>query len=140
MTPEGKVKAQVSKRLKPIAHLWSFMPVQMGLGKAVLDYLLCIGGKFVAIETKAKGKKLTTRQEHTKAELEAAGAAVFIVDDNASLARAIDYIQRISNAVQKPNTSSREPQTMEETSPRLSSPVGTISEGSAISTASKVEK
>ena len=96
-TPEGKVKAQVRKGLRPIARLWSFMPVQMGLGSAALDYLICINGRFVAIETKAKGKKLTTRQEHTKAEMEAAGAKVFVVDDAESLATAISYIQQVAN-------------------------------------------
>lgn len=94
MTPEGRVKNSVNKRLKPIIRLWKFMPVQTGMGKAALDYLLCVNGHFIAIETKAKGKKLTSRQEHTKAELEAAGAAVFVVDDKDSLERAIDYIAR----------------------------------------------
>jgi hypothetical protein len=93
MTPEGKVKHEVKKQLRPIAYLWDFMPVQNGMGKPALDFLLCVNGHFIAIETKAKGKKLTTRQEHTKAEMEAAGAKVFVVDDDASLRVALDYIQ-----------------------------------------------
>jgi hypothetical protein len=97
MTPEGKVKHKVNKELGLVAHLWSFMPVQMGLGKAALDYLLCVRGRFIAIETKAKGKKLTTRQLHTKAEMEAAGAVVFIVDDETSLAVAVAYIYNIAS-------------------------------------------
>ena len=92
MTPEGKVKAQVKKGLRPIARLWEFMPVQNGMGKPALDFLICVNGHFIAIETKAKGKKLTTRQEHTKAELEAAGAKVFVVDDDASCTVAVEYI------------------------------------------------
>ncbi len=92
-TPESKVKAQVNKGLRPIARLWSFMPVQMGLGRPALDFLLCVNGHFVAIETKAKGKKLTTRQEHTKAEMEAAGATVFVVDDIESFQIAVAFIQ-----------------------------------------------
>jgi len=96
-TPEGKVKAQVRKGLRPIARLWEFMPVQNGMGKAALDFLLCVNGHFIAIETKAKGKKLTTRQEHTKAEMEAAGAKVFVVDDADSFLIAVAYIQNCAN-------------------------------------------
>lgn len=91
-TPEGRVKRNVNNALKPLAHLWKFMPVQTGYGVPALDYLLCVRGRFIAIETKAKGKKLTTRQLQTKAELEAAGAKVFVVDDNESLEEAITWI------------------------------------------------
>lgn len=91
-TPEGKVKRHVNNALRPIAHLWKFMPVQTGYGIPALDYLLCVNGRFIAIETKAKGKKLTTRQLQTKAELEAAGAKVFVVDDAESLTTAIEWI------------------------------------------------
>jgi hypothetical protein len=97
-TPEAKVKVQVRKGLKPIARLWQFQPVQNGMGKPALDFLLCVNGRMVAIETKAKGKKMTTRQEHTRAEMEAAGATVFVVDDAESLTAAVKYIQEISNA------------------------------------------
>ena len=96
MTPEGKVKHEVNKQLKKIARLWKFMPVQSGRGRPALDYLLCINGYFVSVETKAPGKKLTSRQEHTKAELEAAGAKVFIVDGRESLSAAIDYIMDLA--------------------------------------------
>jgi hypothetical protein len=96
-TPEGKVKNNVNKRLKPIAHLWKFMPVQTGYGIPALDYLLCVNGRFIAIETKAKGKKLTTRQLQTVAELEAAGAKVFVVDDATSLEQAVNWILAYAN-------------------------------------------
>lgn len=99
MTPEGKIKAQLKRQflLDPIkAHLWSFMPVQNGMGKPALDFLLCVNGHFIAIETKAPGKKLTQRQEHTKAEMEAAGARVFVVDDHESLQCAVWYIQQVA--------------------------------------------
>ena len=97
-TPEGKVKAHVNMALKPIAHLWKFMPVQTGYGVPALDYLLCIRGRFVAIEAKAKGKKLTTRQQQTKTELEAAGAKVFIVDSKESLNEAVEWILIYANS------------------------------------------
>ncbi len=89
MTPEGKVKAKVNKAVQEIRRLWKFMPVQMGMGIPGLDFFFCCGGYFIAIETKTKGKKLTPRQEQTKAAIEAAGGLVFVVDDEASLNVAI---------------------------------------------------
>ena len=44
-------------------------------------------------ETKAKGKKLTPRQEQTKADIEAAGGLVLVVDDFASMALAMAIIE-----------------------------------------------
>lgn len=86
MTPEGRVKSMVKKALDGLdADCWRFMPVQTGYGTVALDYLLCIKGKFVVIETKAPGKKLTPLQEGTKAAMEAAGALVFVVWDERSL-------------------------------------------------------
>lgn len=93
MTPEGRVKARVNKALKALgADVWRFMPVQSGYGTAALDYLLCIRGRFVAIETKAPGNKLTPMQEGTKAQMEAAGGIVLVVSDDSSLAIAMKII------------------------------------------------
>lgn len=98
MTPEGRVKAKVNKALAPFVEskvIWKFMPVQMGMGLPALDYLLCVKGAFVAIETKVPGKKPTARQEHTIAQLRAAGAQVFVVDDDVSLAEAMVEIRKL---------------------------------------------
>lgn len=93
MTPEGKVKAKVNEALKPFGpNLWKFMPVQTGYGIPGLDYLLCVKGHFVAIETKVKGKHLTARQYETKQRIESAGGKVFVVDDLPSLDIAIGYL------------------------------------------------
>lgn len=93
MTPEGRVKAKVTKALKSLGEdCWRFMPVQSGYGVPALDYLLCIRGRFVAIETKAPGKKLTAQQESTKALMEAAGGIVLVVWDEDSLAIAMKII------------------------------------------------
>lgn len=93
MTPEGRVKAKVTKALKLMGKdCWRFMPVQSGYGSAALDYLLCIKGRFVAIETKAPGNKLTPMQEGTKAAIEAAGGIVLVVWDEDSLAIAMKII------------------------------------------------
>lgn len=92
-TPEGRVKARLNKQLETIPYQWKFMPVQTGYGKKALDYLICIKGRFVVIETKAKGKDLTGLQKHTRAEMEAAGAKVFVVDDDESMMIAINWMK-----------------------------------------------
>lgn len=93
MTPEGKIKAKVNRALAECKHIWKFMPVQMGMGIPGLDYLLCVRGTFIAIETKVKGKKLTPRQETTRRAIETAGGQVFVVDDEQSLEYAMLIIR-----------------------------------------------
>ena len=85
MTPEGKIKAKLNRKLSAIPKLYRFMPVQMGMGAPALDYLVCANGRFVAIETKAKGKKPTPRQIDTITKMLSAGALVFVVDDDHSV-------------------------------------------------------
>lgn len=97
-TPEGKIKTKVNARLKDINPLWKFMPVSMGYGLPSLDYLLCVNGYFVAIETKAPGKKPTPRQEHTIGIIRAAGGIVFIVDSDATLDECIGSIIMLTRA------------------------------------------
>ena len=79
-TPEGRVKAQINRALKTLPRCYKFMPVQSGLDAKTLDYLLCINGRFVAIEAKAPGKRYTPLQLVHKMEIEAAGGWVFSVD------------------------------------------------------------
>jgi hypothetical protein len=64
----------------------------MGIGATTLDCLICAGGWFIAIETKAKGKKPTPRQEHTIAAITNAHGLVFVVDDDISLLKALGVI------------------------------------------------
>lgn len=86
MTPEGKIKAKVNAVLKVFgSKVWRFMPVQTGYGAPALDYLLCVNGHFVAIETKVPGKKLTPLQESTRYNMWEADATVFVVSDDRSL-------------------------------------------------------
>jgi hypothetical protein len=91
-TPEGKVKAMVSQKLKMLPNTYKFMPVQSGLGASTLDYLLCIKGYFVAIETKKPGGKLTPRQEIVKKAIEDAGGIVFVVRNEDDMDKALIWI------------------------------------------------
>lgn len=99
MTPEGRIKASLNRRLKPMEDqqkIHKLMPVQTGFGKPGLDYHICAGGWYVCIETKADAsKKLTPRQLQTKAEVEGAGGYVFIVFDKESEDKAVAFIETL---------------------------------------------
>ena len=79
MTPEGRIKAKLKRELDKLPNVYRFMPVQNGMGAPALDFYLCIEGGFVAIETKAPGKKLTPRQEATRDNITAAGGTVYVI-------------------------------------------------------------
>jgi hypothetical protein len=99
MTPEGRVKNLVRKVLAEFEHipgaisvhgahgfvkiLYSFWPVMNGMGSPSLDCLVCYYGHWIAIETKAPGKKPTPRQELTIEQMVAAGAIVYVISDEA---------------------------------------------------------
>lgn len=82
MTPEGKVKRQVTKLLKAATEVYYFMPVQTGYGSPTLDYLGSSRGRAFAIETKAPGKEPTMRQKAIINEMKAAGMKVFVIAGN----------------------------------------------------------
>ncbi len=94
MTPEGKIKAKLRKRLDALTNCYVFMPVQQGLGASTLDYLCCINGRFVAIETKAPGKKMTPRQVAVTHNILDAGGDVFLVDSDETIDRCIRIVGR----------------------------------------------
>jgi hypothetical protein len=85
MTPEGKTKEAVKKLFKRFG-IYYHMPVMNGMGAPTLDFIACAWGYFIAVETKAPGKKPTQRQTITMADMGASGAFVFVVSDSASLA------------------------------------------------------
>ena len=93
------MKDWVKQRLKKLNaedgyEVYSFWPVQTGMGAATLDSLHCINGQFVSIETKAEGKQMTERQETVATAMHKAGALVFTVDSKASLEDAIKWIKK----------------------------------------------
>lgn len=82
-TPEGKVKAAVKKRLKELG-VWFCMPMGTGFGNSgVPDFLCCWNGQFLAIETKAPGKRsnTTTLQNIQIAGINKAGGIAVVIDD-----------------------------------------------------------
>lgn len=77
-TPEGKVKERLKKLLKKY-NVYYHMPVMNGMGSPTLDFICCVNGHYLAIETKKPGGKPTARQEVTMELIRAAGGFVFVV-------------------------------------------------------------
>jgi hypothetical protein len=80
VTPEGQLKKQV-KHFLTECGAYFFMPVQTGYGRTTVDFLCCIGGRFVAIETKAKGKTPTPLQLIVLGQIREAGGVAFWTDN-----------------------------------------------------------
>lgn len=81
MTPEGKVKAKVKKVLNDIGAYYA-MPVGTGFGNSgVPDFLVCLRGRFYAIECKANGGKTTALQEKHLADIRGAGGVSLIIHE-----------------------------------------------------------
>lgn len=92
MTEEGKVKKEINKVLDKFGDkIYRFMPVPYGFGQSSLDYLICAGGSFVAIEAKAGGEVPTSLQEEKIRLIKAAGGKVFVIDGT----RATDTYQAL---------------------------------------------
>lgn len=78
-TPEGKVKKEIKKVLDDLGACY-FMPVSTGYGRAgVSDFIVCLNGRFVAIEAKAKGGKLTENQIKFLKGVDKAGGGAFVM-------------------------------------------------------------
>lgn len=79
MTPEGKVKAQV-KALFKARGVWFCMPMGQMYGRAgVPDFLACVNGHFLGVETKAKGGKPTALQKLEGSRIRDAGGHFLII-------------------------------------------------------------
>ena len=98
MTPEGKVKAKITKLLKSYPKLWYFMPVPSGFGVRTVDYIGCFQGIFFVIEAKAPGKDATAMQKLTLATIRACGGATFVVNDDESLRSLKKWLDLWTNA------------------------------------------
>lgn len=95
-SPEGYTREPVRKYLKALGA-YRFSPVQMGLGAATLDDLVCLGGRFLGIEYKAEGKIPTPRQQLTMTEIRRAGG-IAVWGDSAE-----QIIEKIKEALGLPD-------------------------------------
>ena len=86
-TPEGRVKADIRKWMQA-RNIWFCMPMGTGYGTSgVPDFVCCWGGKFLAIEAKAPGKRTNTSalQDRQIEAIHKARGAVLVVDDVSQL-------------------------------------------------------
>lgn len=83
MTPEAKVKKAVRQVLDRLGAYY-VMPVTGGYGRqGAPDFLVCLKGQFIGIETKAGKGKLTALQEmNLKQIIEAGGLSLVIREDD----------------------------------------------------------
>lgn len=82
-TPEAAVKDACKKYLKSIGA-WFFMPVSNGMGQVgIPDIICCYRGIFLAIETKAPGKRshTTPNQDRVIEAIKSADGWAIVVDD-----------------------------------------------------------
>lgn len=100
MTPEGKVKSLLKKKMEAAfgESAYRFAPVQNGMGTPGLDVYYCVRGFFVAFETKAPGKHLTPRQNITANEIRLGGGFVARVCDAAEIDKAITAVDHWTRA------------------------------------------
>src|SRR3954463_3601208 len=86
-TPEGKVKKRIRSLLdsyKP--GLYYYMPVPSGYGRTCIDYIGCANGRFFGIEAKSNVlQEPTERQLGVMDDIQDAGGAVFLINDEQSL-------------------------------------------------------
>jgi hypothetical protein len=81
MKPEQKAKEGVGLLLKKYS-IWYFKPQMAGLGRAgVPDFIACIRGRMLAVETKALGKRPTPLQQREIDAINAAGGVALVVDE-----------------------------------------------------------
>lgn len=98
VTPEGRVKAQVKRLLDKYKARYEFWPVPYGYGASTLDCLVCFCGRFIAIETKAPGKKPTDRQRLIIEKIRAAGGVAIVIDGEDGLSELQNHLESIKHA------------------------------------------
>lgn len=84
MTPEGKVKQVVGRKLKQLGAYY-FFPATGGYGRSgVPDIIGCLDGMFFGIECKAGKNKPTQLQVKNLRDIKKAGGVAMVVnEDNA---------------------------------------------------------
>lgn len=96
MTPEGRTKDGIKKLLKA-RGVYYYMPVQNGMGVVgVPDFICCVpcnsGGRFLAVEAKAPGKRGNTsaNQDAQIAAIQRSSGVAVVIDDPAQLEFLLD--------------------------------------------------
>lgn len=95
-TPEGKVKAKITKALRELG-VWYFFPANNGLGRGGIPDIICIvSGWFIGVEVKAgKNRKPTPLQVKCGQEIIEAGGHWYLVYDDETTANLISHIKEL---------------------------------------------
>ena len=81
-TPEKKVKRKVMEQLK-VMKAYTVTPMTSGFGNSgVPDVLCCYKGRFIGIECKANGGKMTALQIHNLNMIKNAGGIPFLINES----------------------------------------------------------
>lgn len=81
MKPEEPAKRGVANLLKKHG-CYFFKPAMNGMGRAgIPDFIACIRGRMLAVETKALGKRATPLQQKEIDGINAAGGVAVVVDE-----------------------------------------------------------
>lgn len=82
MTPEGKVKAKLKRRLDALG-CYHFSPQSGIYGRAgIADIIGCYNGKFFAFECKAGGNTTTALQDKELQKVRNAGGTAMVIDES----------------------------------------------------------
>lgn len=109
-TPEGKVKTSINRVLQAFTFVYSFMPVQNGMGAAGVDYH-CVAGKYFQlssgveligvaffIEAKKPGSRPSDRQEFFLSDRrQMQGAKTFVIDGEHGLDELVEWLAGIED-------------------------------------------
>lgn len=112
LTPEGKVKKDVKAWL--VKHqAYYYMPVSNGMGRVgAPDFIVCLAGRFIGIETKAPGKKknVTPNQQREIQWINRAGGYAMVVDDVSQLEPLKNLIRGEHENIQAEESSTTAPE------------------------------
>ena len=80
ITNEGGVKEEVKKILNKTPECWWYMPVQTGYGvHGIPDFVVCVRGIFLAIETKFGRNELSPWQKRQEKSIGKAGGYYLVI-------------------------------------------------------------
>lgn len=83
--PMMKNERDVKKRVKEIFKrhdVWYFMPAMSGYGRpGIPDFVACIKGEFVGVETKFGPNRMTKNQTFEAAQIDSAGGWHWLVNE-----------------------------------------------------------
>ena len=80
-TPEVKVKKAIKKMLDDAGAYYA-MPIGTGFGNSgVPDFLICSGGRFIAVEAKAGDNKPTALQDSHLQKIRSRGGIALVINE-----------------------------------------------------------